>query len=311
MVITCNSRVKLGISSYADWPGGEPPVKGCSIKWLFAFFLLICKCSWYIQDKYWCTHTVFPLFTLTGVFWWRDGLNFNVIHLIIFPLWGKSTSHASLVKKSLPLQVMKTSSYLPLTVVRSHPPFCWVSCSIWKASVYGRRETEFSLLPLGHLVAPVHALEAHPLPMHCSVTSLINLAGLFALSLNYCVSVAGLGTSNTMSLDWASPLSPTRTLRAMAIFSTLYLLHFRACVTIPIKICLDSDWDYTESVISLKRNDIFITACLLIRKHSLRSQLFRLSLISLRNVLVLSTEVLNIFCWIYPKVLDAIVKGIV
>lgn len=28
LVVTCDSPVKLGISSYADWPGGEPPVKG-------------------------------------------------------------------------------------------------------------------------------------------------------------------------------------------------------------------------------------------------------------------------------------------
>lgn len=248
LVITCNSRVvrnlflQTGQVENLLWK--VIPSNGClPFSYLFVNALDISRTSTEV-------HTVFPLFILTGVFWWRDGLNSNVIHLITSPLWGKSTSHASLVKKSLPLQVMKPSSYLPLTVVQSHPPFCWVSGSIWKAFVYGRRETEFSLLPLGHLVAPVHALEAHPLPMHCSVTSLINVTGLFALRLNYCVSVAGLGTSNTMSLDWASPLSPTRTLRAMAIFSTLYLLHFRACMTIPTKICLDSYWDYNESVIS-------------------------------------------------------------
>lgn len=149
--------------------------KACSSQWLFAFFLLMCKCSWYIQDKYGRTQS-FPLFTLTGVLWWKDGLNFNVVQWITVPLWGKSTFHASLVKKALPLQVTKTSSCRLLRAVLSHPPFHWVSCSIWKAAVYGRRETDFSILPRGPLVDPVQALEAHLLPMHCSVTSLVNHA---------------------------------------------------------------------------------------------------------------------------------------
>lgn len=71
---------------------------------------------------------------------------------------------------------MKTSPCLLLRAVLSHPPFHWVSCSIWKAFVYGRRETEFSILPRGPLVDPVHTLEAHLLPMHCSVTPVINHA---------------------------------------------------------------------------------------------------------------------------------------
>lgn len=83
------------------------------------------------------------------------------------------------------------------------------------------RETEFSTLPRGPLVDPVHALEAHPLPMHCSVTSLINHAtghvccfGLSALRLSYCVSVAGLNLAPVLPILLAGlgtfyPISPS------------------------------------------------------------------------------------------------------
>lgn len=117
---------------------------------------------------------------------------------------------------------MKTSSCLLLRDVLSHPPFHWVSCSIWEAFVYGRRETEFSILPRGPLVDPVHALEAHLLPMHCSVTPLINHATghvLFldsALRLSYYVSVAGLNLAPVLpilaGLGTFYPKSPSRDL---------------------------------------------------------------------------------------------------
>lgn len=78
--------------------------------------------------------------------------------------------------RTLCLSKSRRHPRLLLRAVLCHPPFHWVSCSIWKAFVYGRRDTEFSILPRGPLVDPVHALEGHLLPMHCSVTSLVNHA---------------------------------------------------------------------------------------------------------------------------------------
>lgn len=41
----------------------------------------------------------------------------------------------------------------------------------------------------------------------------------------------------------------------MVIFSTLHFLL--EPVTIPTKICLDADWDYAESVISLEKCHLY------------------------------------------------------
>lgn len=134
---------------------------------------------------------------------------------------------------------MKTSPRLLLRAVLSHPPFHWVSCSIWKAFVYGRRETEFSILPRGPLVDPVHALEAHLLPMHCSVTPVINHATghVCCFWTLLCVSVVGLNLAPVLPILLAGlgafhPISPSRGLiilphsspGAMVMISTRHLL---------------------------------------------------------------------------------------
>lgn len=96
--------------------------------------------------------------------------------MILFPLWQKSTLNASLVKKALPIQVMKTPSCLPLKAVLSHPSSHWASQSIWKALVYkGRLSSPFvhwdSQLPqFMHqttILSPCIAASPHK-PLHCT-----------------------------------------------------------------------------------------------------------------------------------------------
>lgn len=107
-----------------------------------------------------------------------------------------------------------------------------------------------------------HALQCHPSHKPCHWTRVVS--GLFAPRLSYYVSVAGLNLAPVLpilaGLGTFYPISPSRDLIILPHSSPgghgdfqHSALPTRAYVTIPTKICLDADWDYAESVISLEK----------------------------------------------------------